>query len=270
MSRELHFPVEIRSNSGKPRLRVSIAPDYSAADMFRSAIPADTVLPALDIFAAISGEVPARGGVTTSGSEIVFDLPSHVAADAWKVAVLVNLIDYATAADGDMETRLVDKVTVEASALGSIDFPALQAALEARKEAAREEMTARLPADMEVHPDLGRIWPADAVEFFIKVVMKFSRTLQEAEKASVHASLESLDSLVAWSGFETERNPEQWLENSWVPYPVEIAVEAATAEYSVEMAPSDISLVFVLFREALEKSLDVDIAAWDFEFREGF
>lgn len=270
MSRELHFPVEIKADGGKPVMRVSIAPDYSAADMFSSAIPAGTVRPAIEIFSAAAGEAQAMAGVTTAGNEIVFDLPPSVAGEAWKIAVLVNLVDYGTAADGDIETRIADKVTIESSALAGKDFAALQAALEARKDAAREEMTALLPADVVVHPDLGRVWPADAVEYLIRVDMKFSRALQKNESAWAKEFLENLDGLVAWSAFETDRQPVTWLENSWIPYPVDITVEATHAEYDVEMPPSDISLVFILFRDALKALQGVEIAGWDFEFREGF
>jgi hypothetical protein len=271
MSRSLSFGLTFAREGGSgPVIRLRTRPDHSAAEMAPD-VPASSVLPALAVFAAIDGTPSPAPAEPIDGSNFIFRLSSAVASSPWRAAMLLNLIDNAVfGSDDPASSSLIESVTFESDDLALHTLETLQAALDARKEEARGIMTGILPPDFETHPDLGREWPADGIEWFFKVEMKTETRLTQAQQDDCRVLVKHVDSMLAWTAFETDKSPAEVLEAGIVPYPVEVTVSASSLTYQLEMPPSGTAMPLVMMRDILEKRWSAKVSAWTIEIAEGW
>lgn len=271
MSRAFSFDLAFqRQPLSGPALRVTTKPEHSAAQLAPD-VPAGSILPGLAVFSAIDGTSVPGPAEVLGERELVFRLPPLTGGTPWRVAVLVNLIDNAVfGSDDPAISQLIESVTIESDGLAGATAETLFRALEARKEEARQEMTATLPAEFVTHPDLGREWPADGTEWMFEIQAFPEKPLSDAQQTECRELIEQIDALLAWTAFETEKSPAEILASGSVPYPVEIEVTADTLTYQLEMPPSGIALPLVLLREAVEKRFSTKVVKWNVGISEGW
>jgi hypothetical protein len=271
MSRSLSFELIVAQvRVSAPLLRIKTRADYPA-EQLAPTVPAKSLRPALEAYAAID-QMPPPPPVEVAGRhELVFRLTPQVAGSVWRMATLVNLIDNAVFGTDDPDrSNLVESVTFEAETPGFETVDELHAALEERKEQCRQEMTLVLPIGFETHPDIGREWPADGIEWLFSLNLALSRDLSDAEQSEAHQLLDGIDSMLAWTAFETRKSPIEILQAAIVPYPSELTVQSDVVHYSLEMPPSGIALPLVMMKDVLSNRFSAKISSWDIGIEEGW
>lgn len=269
--RQLGFETAVAVQSSKgPGLRIDLKPGYEAAELLET-VPAGSLKPALALFASIDGTGISARPSASGRHQLFFPLSEQIAAKGWRIAMLLNLVDNA-AFDNDegSVSKIVQRVTVESDALAGRSWADIAGELNARKEEARKAMTEALPAGYEVHPDLGREWPADGREWMFKIRLHPERPLTADEIARSRSLVESIDSLMAWTAFETEQTPYEILDSGFVPYPVEVIADADTVGIELEMPPSGMALPAVLMEEALSAVSGAKPRGWDIDIEEAW
>jgi hypothetical protein len=269
MSRLLSFQLRMEKQSGgAANLRLRTKSGLAAASLAPE-VPAGSIQSAFAVFAAID-KVPAPGpAVVVSEREFLFSLPPSIAGSPWRVALILNLIDNAVfSSETPGESSLIETVTVESDALAGLEFGVLQADLETRKEEARQEITSLLPPNFTADVDLGREWPADGSSWFFDIRMQTERAIDQA--SACRDMLLRVDDMIAWTAFETEKSPAEYLESGLVPYPCEVAVSGSTASYSAEMPPVGTGLPLVLMRDILENHYAAKVKSWTLLVSQGW
>ncbi|GGB11701.1 hypothetical protein GCM10011491_44490 [Brucella endophytica] len=269
--RQLGFETVFTAQSPKgPGLRIDLKAAYEAAKLLDT-VPDGSLKPALALFAAINKTAgPARPSAS-GPRQLFFSLSEPVASKGWRIAMLLNLVDNATFDnDGGPVSEIVQRVTVESDALAGRNWADIAGELDARKNEARKTMTEVLPPDYEVHEDLGRQWPADGREWMFKIRLHPARPLTTDEITRSRSLVESIDSLMAWTAFETEKTPYEILSSGVVPYPVEVIAEADTVGIELEMPPSGMALPAVLMEEAVSAVSGSKPRSWDIDIEEGW
>jgi hypothetical protein len=269
MSRSLSFALRMENQTGAgPAIRLRTNPGYSAAELAPH-VPAGSLQPAFAVFSAVD-KSPVAGLVKViNDREFIFPLPAPVASSAWRMAILINLIDNAVFGSEDPgASTLIESVTIESDALAGLSLEALQSALEAKKEEARQEITGLLPPDYKENPDIGREWPADGSDWFFNIELQLDKTIEDTEDC--RERLQQVDDMIAWTGFETEKTPIEYLQNGLVPYPAEVSVSETAVAYNAEMPPAATGLPLILMRDILGSHFGSKVIAWKMEISEGW
>jgi hypothetical protein len=269
MSRSLSFPLKIGKQTGdKCVIRLRTNPGYSAADLAPD-VPAGSLQPAFAVFAAIDKSPSAGPAKVINDREFSFPLPEMIASSPWRMAVIINLIDNAVfGLENPGVSTLIESVTVENDALAVAEFDAFQAALQTQMENARQEITKLLPPDYKEDVDIGREWPADGSDWFFNIELELDKPVENAE--ACRELLQQVDDMIAWTGFETQKTPIEYLQNGLVPYPAEVKVSGTSATYSAEMPPVGTGLPLILMRDVLENQFGAKVKNWKMDISQGW
>lgn len=268
MRRELGFDARFLANSGQTELRIALSfsgvPDEThqthISDMTPT-IPAETIEPALLLFAAMENENYSMSPYSADNS-IVISLPAAALSEPWRAAILLNLIDFATAEE-DVDLKLVDAVSLASPALADMRIESAYSNLESKLDQARSQLKSVLPDGFWLDQYEQDNWPEDADEYYFDVTIGLSRAISDAEIKAISTLANSLELIIGWMGFAFEGTATGWQNRGKMLYAGDVVVEQQQIRYSADHPPSDISLAILMLVQILDNKFDISVTKWD-------
>ena len=262
----------MRGAVGAPSLRCRVPLEGVPSDLvdthlreMTATIPINTVGPALSVLSSADGEafVPTA---TLDGTEIVLPLTEAIASQPWRLAILLNLIDF-SGGEEDSDLRLIDRVVVESSGLDGVTVEQCFGDLQERFESARAFLSAKLPDGFYLDEYAEGAWPEEAEFYSFAVTMSLGSALSPDAISRMGELCKYLEQMNAWMGFTLDGNFENWMAQNKILYPGGVEVDKSTLVYRAERPPSDISLTLVLVEEMLLKRFETPIERWSFDIQ---
>lgn len=271
MARSFSYSPGIAPADGRaPHLRVRLnwagVPSSSRAshlsDMART-IPANTVGPAAAVLAATEGSA-FRLDPVVEGEEIVLPLPQEAVSEAWRAAIILNVVDFAVAQD-DPDIRLVESATIHADSLAGASVDQVFAELGERLAQARAYLKGFLPEDFWLDDYEEDNWPEEADEYAFDVGMTLARTLSPPEADELSGLVAHVEEMIAWMAFALDGSAPEWQEAGSMLYGGEASVEGATIRIAAERPPSDIGLAVAMVARIAENAFSAPVSKWTIE-----
>lgn len=259
LSFRLDHVVEVAENA-----RIEIWPELSAVPPVErsahvagmaSTVPGETLAPAFALFDVLDGRTARSSPIQIADNKrLIIPLDESALAQQWRVAMLLNLIDFATFVDADdPELRQIEKVLLatplECSPAGTYSR------LSEMAEWAAGKILSLEGSKLLVDGEAGESWPVDSMEYAYAAGTTFDKPVGD----SAAPMLETIDTLLAWSAFATSGSSTQWIEKGWTPYPVEITAKGPEVKYRLEAPPNDIAFPLLLFEKVVEQRLSVKV-----------
>lgn len=272
MTRQLSFkPGASGQPESGPLLRLTTQPEVHAERLARDGVMAN-LRPALAVFAALDGTALTLGLEVTGAHEFTIPLTTEVAAQPWRLAILILLIDNLVSGSDDPGiSHLLKSVEIEADGAVGLTQASLLGALEARKASADAAMTHWLPATFELAPPyVGRVFLVDGREWIFDLIIHPAGRFAHERATTLLRLIEDLDSVMAWTGFEVDLTPSDVLSNGLVPYPTVCEVKDGSVRYGAEMPPSGCGLMFDLMIALVVAASDAPVTTVDIAISRGW
>ena len=227
----------------------------SALRKLAQSLNENAIAPMIELTAALKGQ-PALiiTGQPGERNDIVFELPPETVCEPWRVACLLNLLDFATTIGADPEEpeyQSLIAVRIDHAAVAELTLDEAYDDLRRQTAQAIKEMQSHLPETFDLNDSDGRVWPVDQEDYSFDATLGFAAPLNASQQNGVKHLAETLDAMLAWTAFETEIQAEDWLGDGLIPYPVAIEVSESFVRVSLEDPPSNPALPLLLLSAGL-------------------
>ena len=224
----------------------------------------DQLAPAVSIFTSNASEAASARPRVDPNNDIVLDLPPTMIDAPWKVAILLNLLDYGTAPiEGEESLRFITSAELSLPAAAGVALNALQPALQAWKSDCLDWMRQEIWPSADTEDSPLEQWPDDFENAGVEILMEYDAPLEtDADARALKQLGRDLEALGAWTGLETRQlDIDAWNEQM-LEYPVTRDSTRVSMRYHVEFSPANPAPLLRLFSDLLERRYERRIEKW--------
>jgi len=225
----------------------------------------DQLAPAFNIFGRDTSEALSVGPRIDPNRDIVFDLPPAMTDTPWKIAILLNLLDYGTAPiEGEEEMRFITQAEFSLPNSSGLTLEKLNAELADWNSSALKWLREDVWSGANTEDSQLEQWPESFESAGVEVLMEYNAPLEtDADAEALKLIGRDLEALTAWTGLETKAiNIDAWNEQM-LEYPVTRESTRTSMRYHVEFAPANPASLLRLFTDILEDRYSRNVSKWE-------